>query len=313
MAPVHYSGITELLLREKSTTGNVHVANFYIRRILRIWPLYFAALAIGFLLTGDLGLHYPLCYVDVASYFLFVGNWQTAAHGYLPLGMSVLWSITVEEQFYLAWPWAVRVMGRKGILKLSILLWLISQASVITLCLWHIPFVTGIWCNTFADLQYFALGSGLSAVLAGKTPARSGWSRVRLFAGGMILFVLAGVLLHLSFSPNLPYVLPGVLLTDIASAALFLSLLGVRLSPRVSPFVYSGKISYGLYVIHLWIWMLAGAALGIKPWSLHPGGLLQYLITIPILFSMAILSYNYFERPFLKLKSRFEFVKSREI
>lgn len=303
--------LTELLLREKSATGKVHVGSFYIRRILRIWPLYFAALTIGFLLLTPMRSHHPFSSVDVASYFLFIGNWRAATHGFLPLGMTVLWSIAVEEQFYLVWPWIVRGLDRKGILRLSILMWMVSQASVVTLCLWHISFFPGIWCNSFADLQFFALGSGLSVILAGRIPAHSVQSRSALFAGGAALFLPAGVLIWIPHFTNLPYVLPGVLLSDVASVALFLSLFGIRVPSRAAPAVYLGKISYGLYITHLWLWVLVGMALGIKPLSPKSGGPLQYLITIPILFSMATLSYNYFEKPFLKLKSRFEFVKSR--
>jgi peptidoglycan/LPS O-acetylase OafA/YrhL len=305
--------LTELLLREKSRTGTVHVGSFYVRRILRIWPLYFAALGVGFILTAPLSAANRPSWMDLIWYGMLMGNWRAATHGFLPLGMGLLWSIAVEEQFYLVWPWIVKAASRRGIFALSILFWLVSQLAVVILCLWKVPFGPGISANTFADLQYFALGSGISAFLAGRIPTWPGVYRGLLMGMGFVVFVIAGVLLFYLHATSLPYVFPALLLAGVAAVMLFFSLYGVRLSRRAAPSVYLGKISYGLYVVHFWIWILVGAALGIKPFSARPGGPLQYLISIPILFAAAILSYHYFESPFLKLKSRFEFVKSRAV
>lgn len=303
--------LTELMLRERKLTGRVHVRSFYVRRILRIWPLYFAALGIGLILVAPFPSLFHESWTDMIWYITFVGNLRTAAHGYLPLGMGPLWSIAVEEQFYLAWPWVVRTLDRKGILLLSIALWLVSQGSVVMLCLWKIPFEPGIWCNTLANLQYFALGAGISAILAGRIPTITRFDRVVLFCEAILLFVIAGFLVSHSLPHYLPYVWSGVLLVAIASALIFFSIFGTTLPTRAAPLVYLGKISFGLYVIHAWVWILAGNVLGMKSFSSPSGILLKYLIAIPSIFGLAFLSYNYFEKPFLKLKSRFEFVKSR--
>lgn len=74
-----------------------------------------------------------------------------------------------------------------------------------------------------------------------------------------------------------------------------------------------GKVSYGLYVLHAWVWIAVGAALALTPLSREIAKPLQYLVAIPLLFGLAIVSYRYFEKPFLRLKARYEFVESRPV
>lgn len=223
--------ITDILLREKESTGAIHLKSFYVRRILRIWPLYFAALTVGFILLRIFNPSYPFGFEDVASYALLAGNWRAATHGYLPLGLGVLWSLTVEEQFYLVWPWMIRKLGRRQIVWLAVAIWLASQLSVWVLCDWKVAFQPGIWCNTFADLQYFALGAGFSAFLGGRIPALSRRDRYGLGMASIPLFVLPGPLLLGKHPPSIAYIFPGTLLACVGASFLFFSLFGARVPP----------------------------------------------------------------------------------
>lgn len=91
--------ITELLLREKERTRNIDLVRFYQRRILRIWPLYFLGIGIGVALAlvnrSVADLHQFLAYLGM------VGDWFVAVHGWSDNPMTPLWSISIEEQFYL--------------------------------------------------------------------------------------------------------------------------------------------------------------------------------------------------------------------
>jgi peptidoglycan/LPS O-acetylase OafA/YrhL len=90
--------ITELLLREKEAFGRVHLASFYFRRILRIWPLYFLAIFIGVLLTlVDADQHFSAKYV--IAFMLLSGNWLQSLVGAPGSVMDSLWSVSFEEQF----------------------------------------------------------------------------------------------------------------------------------------------------------------------------------------------------------------------
>src|SRR5687768_7831381 len=100
--------ITELLLREHEQRGTFSVAAFYVRRALRIWPLYFTFLALTVLVVPTLIPTDRFGPIYITSFALFVGNWVCAAKG-LPFSVaSPLWSISVEEQFYIGWPLLLR-------------------------------------------------------------------------------------------------------------------------------------------------------------------------------------------------------------
>jgi len=118
--------ITELLLREKESFGRVHLKSFYVRRILRIWPLYFLAIFIGVLLTFvDSDQHFPVKYV--VAFMLLSGNWLQSLIGAPGSVMNSLWSVSFEEQFYLVWPTVVsKVRSVKSLLLISFGLFVVA-------------------------------------------------------------------------------------------------------------------------------------------------------------------------------------------
>ena len=127
--------ITTLLLRESSVCGALDVTAFYLRRVLRILPLYFgfllAATTLARSLVPDENL--PLKYV--VAFALLCGNWACVLWGYPHSVASPLWSVSIEEQFYLCWPlimrrWAHRLtMVAVGLVVVSFVtrLWLVCH------------------------------------------------------------------------------------------------------------------------------------------------------------------------------------------
>ncbi len=109
--------ITTLLLREEARYGRIALRAFWVRRILRIWPLYYLVVAIGFFvlpgLDGQLGTpyHRELLRVHLWPFLVFAGNWSMALVRPAPDWLSVLWSVCVEEQFYLVVPLFVAVVS----------------------------------------------------------------------------------------------------------------------------------------------------------------------------------------------------------
>ena len=161
--------ITSLLLRERANTGTLDLRGFYLRRILRIWPLYlsFVAFAALFsLLTAT--QHLPLRYV--AGYSLLAGNWIYVIYG-LPASFAIpLWTVSIEEQFYLTWPLVFRraTLGR----MLGIAVGVLVTANVVRVAL----AVSGaslqaMEYNTFARLDPIALGI-LVALAGSRLPSR---------------------------------------------------------------------------------------------------------------------------------------------
>ena len=93
--------ITYLLLHEKDKTGTVHITKFYVRRALRIWPLYFLFIILA-VLASDKALDSNFLY-----YIFFSGNLALVLKATYPY-LAHYWSLGVEEQFYLFWPWVMR-------------------------------------------------------------------------------------------------------------------------------------------------------------------------------------------------------------
>ena len=95
--------ITELLWKERDKTGSIHLQSFYLRRILRIWPLYYACIVLYVIMEHI----FPVFAVPphrIIAMALLGGNWYCAFFGWGNLALDLMWSIAVEEQFYLSYP-----------------------------------------------------------------------------------------------------------------------------------------------------------------------------------------------------------------
>jgi peptidoglycan/LPS O-acetylase OafA/YrhL len=298
--------ITELLLREKEAFGHVHLRSFYLRRILRIWPLYFLAIFIGISLTFvDPDQHFPAKYV--LAFMLLSGNWLQSLVGAPGSVMNSLWSVSFEEQFYLLWPTAIsKLRSAKSLLFVSLGLFGISEAGRLILLRYARHSEVAIFTNTVARLDPLALGIVI-AVLTRSRPLSLTWiARSVLLTVGITTWLIAG---HY-FSMTRAFMLIGYPAMAIGAGLIFLSVLG----SGVAPFWlrYLGKISYGLYVYHLLGLYLVYHAIGSYAKNFHKflvfwwGGLALTLV-------MAALSYRLIESPFLRLKERYALVKSRPV
>jgi peptidoglycan/LPS O-acetylase OafA/YrhL len=287
--------ITELLMRERARTGTINVGAFYIRRMLRIWPLYF-----GFL--GFLAIVSSLPAVFFVSSMLFVGNFYSgtlSGHGAWAASAAVLWSISVEEQFYLAWPLILRYWQRDRLLWIGFVLWagalvgreVISASGVIGLPLW--------W-NTFAHLDSIAVGVMLAAI--GVERLRLHRYRWPLLAGGICLWIIAALNVPDEFGAGLRMMAAFALIAP-GSMAIVGGALGGLGWLRSSLIVYLGQISYGLYILHTPAIRACANAFKEPTWLISPIALVMTII-------IAAFSYRYFETPFLRLKARFQSLPS---
>jgi peptidoglycan/LPS O-acetylase OafA/YrhL len=310
--------ITELLLREKRETHTIHIPAFYVRRILRIWPLYFAMIGVGWLY----GLFSPTHTVSLAwgaALMLLFTNWYTAGHGYPPGFLFPLWSISLEEQFYLVWPCIVKYLGPGSLLGICAVLMTTAYLTLARLLHQGAVLDPGIWVNSLVQFQFFALGTMTAIALRGHVPRLSRAMRVALFVAGLLCMRAAQAAVY-SEDPVLPHDMlhigPRYLIALPGCLCLFFSCLALPAGRLQRPFVYLGKISYGLYVFHV-LWL--GAA---RDLLLHLGGsrlsslafqLIVMAIALPGTVVTGMLSYRYLESPFLRFKKRFTFVRSRPV
>jgi peptidoglycan/LPS O-acetylase OafA/YrhL len=155
--------ITELLIREREQTENIAWGFFFIRRALRIWPLYYAAIVIAFVI-GRIPPHsYGVSRTAIAIMALFVANCTKLAPS-LGILVGPLWSISIEEQFYLIWPPILKFGGKQFALTASILIVIVS-------CIWLWAFSEKgwlLWYDTPVEFLFFAVGAIVALVTRGK-------------------------------------------------------------------------------------------------------------------------------------------------
>jgi peptidoglycan/LPS O-acetylase OafA/YrhL len=299
--------ITTLLLREHEARGSIDTGSFYIRRILRIWPLYFVFLFLVVPLVPHIVADDRMPPGYMLAYALLAGNWACAWWGYPHSVASPLWSVSIEEQFYLSWPLVMRgwmkhpaiVAAAVLVVSLATRLWLVSRGAV------H----PEIWCNTLARLDPFACGALLAVYAKRNEIAAPLWLRVLLLLFGCAVLTAAGRYGDFVGTKAL-ITFPAV---TAACVALMVGTLGAQMDPDRMPLVrgltYLGRISYGLYVFH------AMFVIGLGVQSVH-GPIARPTVALEALLAsiaVAAVSYRFLETPFLRWKERFTRIASRPV
>lgn len=303
--------ITELLCRERDESNDVHLKAFYMRRILRIWPLYFAFLGLGFIF-GLMMPHFRVSLSRLFAFLLLSGNWYTSLFGWTASPIFPLWSISVEEQFYLIIPGIMKYKGRLAIWAMSLFFFALSYIVLAWMGQRAISVDLGVWTNSFVQFQFFAVGCMLAMGLRARVPRlRTYWRATIVVAGLMFWMAATNATHHVAAQPGSARLCLMYALILTGTVLIFLGFLGTKASLIPKPLRYLGQISYGLYVFH---YAVADAITAVaKRWpqsglrSSPFSGILDLALTIGV----ATLSYQFFERPFLRLKERYTFIKSR--
>jgi peptidoglycan/LPS O-acetylase OafA/YrhL len=324
--------ITSLLLIEHDRHGNISLRGFYMRRILRIWPLYYLMCGIGFFLLPWLAYaaaplsspeHAYLMKVYFIPYVTLFGNFASGVHAYPPVAtLAHLWTVTLEEQFYIGWPLILSLTLRTRKFVLWILLSVLLAGTLI------LRFrLTGttkhpyIWTHTLARLDPLVIGIAV-AVWRHRHAARPGWllPLVKVMGGWILVCVI-------SYFPPIEAQTKHVVWVFLATATGFGLILDGILSREGNPIawllsrrplVWLGKLTYGLYVYHIlgltfgseFALFLQGRQILVTPGSVTVG---RWLISLIFTIVIAAESYRVFESFFLKLKDRFARVKSRPV
>lgn len=302
--------ITYLLLSEEKTRNKISIKSFYVRRILRIWPLYFFILILAFAVLPNIklfvlpGYEAEFVYSDLIYklilFVFFLPNLVMPMFGLVPFASHV-WSIGIEEQFYLAWPVVLKfVKKRRILLMLSIIFFylLISRAlnSVYTDFLPHKTELKAIW-SAF-NIDCMAIGGLFAILLIRKNKILSFLMNKYVFYTTLILCLT--MLIQGVYIPYIHYevyaVLFGVLILNFAANP------GIKISLENKVMNYLGKISYGLYMYHpigIVLSIYLATSIGVvSNWLLYPLGTGLTII-------LASASYKYLESGFLNLKAKF--------
>lgn len=316
--------ITGLLLKEQDQSGEISIKSFYIRRILRIWPLYFAFFFGMVVITqftdkfGHISLPVQL------SFSLFSGNWYITFKGWLQsYPINPLWSISVEEQLYILLPLIIYFTAKRGLKIFSIVALAIAYLTVIYYARNPTAEFSGEWTNSFVQFQFFAAGILLAVYMRNWQPNWHTVIRILLFTTGIICWLIASMICgihadapHLS---SVPQSLIGWFLILMGVICYFLSFYGSREKYMPKALRYLGRISYGMYVFHITMFWLVyqifkdqtfdfSKKIGLHDWRGEVGFIIAFVATVTI----AILSHNFFEKPFLRLKKKFTIIPSRD-
>lgn len=308
--------ITTLLLEEKHRPLPDFLVRFYMRRSLRIFPLYIAFLLAAAACYWATGL--PRSFASDWPFLVsYTTNFGRLAEQDIGAAFVHLWSLAVEEQFYLAWPllvWALPLRPFKYLILLLIFLSPLSRLVFYVVFQDSPPEWIGRSIYALPSSQVDAFAVGAAIPLWGLER----WKNIPLAAGSIFgLTALLGALVlayqHLAYHSAIKwsfgysmYLLPGYgfvwaySVINVASAAFILLALQRHWSCRLlewAPLVFIGRISYGLYILHVPL-LLATMKIGV-PHSLQLG-----LFSVS-LFLAASLSFLYFERPLLRMKARF--------
>ena len=323
--------ITGILWKEKNRSGPIPLKfrKFWVRRSLRIFPLYFGYL---FVLTITyLLFHFPHSYRVYIPYLLtYTYNFTRSFHGWqINPAFAHLWSLAIEEQFYLFFPVVLFLSNRRFIRLFMVLVVIISPISRYLIGMHFIDrgyageqLATIVYWNTLSHLDAFFLGGLIPVLSLNKSIRKPRW----LLWGSVALVLVAGAVNyvyqdHRSFyltdlgyafghTDNYVYVWQYSLL-NLLFASLILLLVSAH-RPVVSGWrrlleskwlVRVGKVSYGMYIYHWLIWFYLFEDI-IKPHSVMVRAVL-FIPYIAIVYLVAAMSYRFYESPFIKLKDRY--------
>jgi peptidoglycan/LPS O-acetylase OafA/YrhL len=290
--------ITGILLDSK---GSPHfLRNFYARRILRIFPLYYGALIAYYIVGPYLHLNAWTPWRKGIWFWFFLQNVFIMSPSGTVSGPGHFWSLAVEEHFYLVWPFVVMLAPRDRLLRVA------GFAIGLSLLTRVILINYGTFYFTLARLDGLAMGAAL-AIFA----RRQGGSLARLVTPATILLGTLGPALILTqfFVSGQGLTVIQILkstLVDLAYACVMILVLEKRLGWNLHRLLSGrilgsiGKYSYGMYVFHLAILFELGRA-GI------PYNPLGVAAAIFVTWAIAWLSWNLFEKRFLRMKRFFEY------
>jgi peptidoglycan/LPS O-acetylase OafA/YrhL len=283
--------ITRILLETRRNPN--YFLNFYARRVLRIWPLYFALLALMFLVMPRIAPHWSAEAMKHAhpgwAFILFVQN-LTSGHD-LTGPLSVTWSLAIEEQFYLVWPFIVWLLPERWIWRFALLMVVLSPAVRIIFAAASPS--ASMYFNTLTRLDGLALGSLLASWLPQAEPTQL--KRVAL------------AVLPVAFAVAIFYPAKWIQFSAIAFVAGAVVCLSLFLPLRNRFLTYTGRISYGLYLVHSALFGLATKTELRRFYPSNPllNDIAYLLVGTALAYSVATLSWFAFEKPILRAKAFF--------
>jgi peptidoglycan/LPS O-acetylase OafA/YrhL len=289
--------ISGILLDSKRSPG--YFKNFYVRRCLRIWPLYFSLILFMFvgvrLLSPAEGYQVISQSAPWWAYLLFLQNFLMVASTNAAGPLGVTWSVAIEEQFYLVWPFIARFLNSTRLRWLAVTEICLSPLWRHYMSLHQVHLYTNVFCR---------LDGLMAGALLALFVRERGFAASKYLTYAWIGLLVAVPLAFLAQAFGMTSIVYSF--TALASVSfIYLSLyspqrwLQAIMNNRF--LVYTGTISYGLYLLHK---ISFGA---VKTLHLDRNPYLPWIVAFLLSYALAVISWNVLEKPFLRLKRYFEF------
>jgi len=299
--------LTILLVMEKQKFGKVNIPKFYIRRGLRIWPLYFLLVGLAPFIINWMGDKQP----EYWRTLLLVNNFQTISTQTWEYPFAHFWSICIEEHFYIIWPLVIAFVPFRKLVPTILALIGLSWGYKIYTYIFLPSNWYELYLHTLSRMDVILMG-GLLAVLYLKKPFEF---RINGFVISGIMLLLVIILAYDNAS-DFSNMFDGVLRRPVYMALLALPMMDLLFNParkslfgRRNPLLYLGKISYGIYMYGniLVPIVIKKVMIAFNLYNMY----FYFALVFALSLLIPIVSYELFEKPFLKIKQRFSLVKTR--
>lgn len=311
--------ITHLLFIEKKQLGKISLKKFYVRRILRIWPVYFLTLLIGYFIYPEviqsLGGHVDR-QMSLWRYLGFLGNFDIFLNGYPYRVLGVQWSVCIEEQFYLIWPLLLIIVKKNWqfivitSLLLIISVWYMQGSLFETESVWnqseYRPF------HSLSALLYLVFGGGLAFFYKNKFILK-----LKNWKFWMFLPVYFFFFLYIYFYEEIWHFfqLPAnMIVHNLILGCCFVFFICEQIYGQKSLLYFSkykwicslGKYSYSMYLWHMFavmtVYIILAKNKSISQWSF----IWMVFGSLGITMILSFISYHYIEKPFLRFKKKYQ-------
>jgi peptidoglycan/LPS O-acetylase OafA/YrhL len=307
--------ITGILLRARlaaEASGGKRfgaLGRFYARRFLRIFPLYYFVIAVAFVINLE-----PTR--EILGWLLtYTLNIRMARQGWFEANFAHFWSLAVEEQFYIFWPWLVLFAPRRWLIPGAILMTLVAPLGRIWYLLSKYTLMTGLATYISTPLCLDSLGMGALLAMIGHLTPWAGVARKSLNWAVLPAVLLILAMRQLNHGDASFWGMTSLLAHDTVLTVVFCWLIaaaapGFRRFPGTAlswgPIAYVGKISYGVYVYHPFVPLLMTSILATVGLHAPENRWAAFALGSAVTLAVASLSWFLMEKPINNLKRHFE-------
>ena len=295
--------ITFLILSEEKLNGKINIPFFYVRRFLRIWPLYYLIVVLGIFVLPNLfeTLRFE---GNIPKNLLFLNNYDML---HTNSNVGIAWSVAIEEQFYFVWPLLFLLFKNKKVLStISIILFILSTKFAV-----ENP--TQAYFHTFGNLRFLMMGC-IGAFLYSKYEQKvKGLSVMKPQKIYFAIIISLFFIVFSSFSSTISFI--SLIVLPLTYLYFVVNLVLQGSSDHKTTIISTlGKYTYGMYLYHPLIIIFFKILFDLLALDYLSNSYINFLLaTLSLLVTIIVsyFSYEYFERKILKFKNRFSFIKTR--